>query len=113
MDIVYARGRATVAEVRAALPDPPSYNAVRSLMSILEQKGRLIHREQGKQYVYEAVQPQQDVGKSALRRVIDTFFGGSAERVVATLLTSDDVGISQDEIARIRALISEATEREP
>src|SRR3954451_5137504 len=77
LDIVYARGEATAAQVVADLPDPPTKTAVRTLMRILEAKGHLTHRREGLAYVYRPSQARAQAGQSALRRVLRTFFGGS------------------------------------
>jgi BlaI family transcriptional regulator, penicillinase repressor len=106
MDIVFQRGQATVAEVMAALPDPPSYSAVRSLLRILEEKGKLAHTEDGKQYVYRPTQSAPQAAKGALRRVVETFFGGSIEQAVTALITSDDANLSDVEIQRLAELIA-------
>jgi BlaI family transcriptional regulator, penicillinase repressor len=106
MDIVFQRGQATVAEVMAALPDPPSYSAVRSLLRILEEKGKLTHTEDGKQYVYRPTQSAPQAAKGALRRVVETFFGGSIEQAVTALITSDDANLSDVEIQRLAELIA-------
>ena len=110
MDIVYERGQATAADVVAALPDPPSYSAVRALLRILEEKGHLTHAEDGRRYVYRPTQPRQSAARSALRQVVQTFFGGSAERAVATLLSDTDTRLSDEEWARLSRLIDEAKE---
>jgi BlaI family transcriptional regulator, penicillinase repressor len=106
MDIVFQRGQATVAEVMAALPDPPSYSAVRSLLRILEEKGKLTHTEDGKQYVYRPTQSAPQAAKGALRRVVETFFGGSIEQAITALITSDDANLSDVEIQRLAELIA-------
>lgn len=108
MEVVYARGRATVAEVLEAIESPPSYSSVRTLMRILEDKGHLRHRQQGTRYVYSATRPRRQAARSALRRLLDTFFDGSAERAVATLLDVADKDLSDEELARLAALIDEA-----
>lgn len=111
MDIVYAAGQAGVAQVVAALPDPPSYSAVRALMRILEEKGHLTHREEGKHYLYMPTQPRQQAAQSALQRVVQTFFGGSVERTVAALVTAEEANLTDDEIAHLEALIAQAKEK--
>src|SRR5262245_22252065 len=85
MDIVYARGEATAAEVNTALADPPSYSAVRTLLRILEEKGHLRHREDGPRYVYVPTQSREKASKSALQRVVQTFFDGSLSGAIAAL----------------------------
>src|SRR6516225_59513 len=86
MDIVYRRGHATAADVLADLPDPPSKTAVRTLLRILEAKGHLRHRQEGLAYVYLPSRPRVQAGRSALRRVLQTFFDGSLEKAVAAHL---------------------------
>ncbi len=112
MDILFARGHASVAEVMTALPDPPSYSAVRALLRILEEKGHLAHREEGKQYIYSPTQERPVAAQSALKRVVQTFFGGSVERAVTALLTEDETKLSDEELARLAALIEQAKEKD-
>lgn len=112
MDILFARGSASVADVCAALPDPPSYSAVRALLRILEEKGHLSHREEGKQYIYFPTQERPVAAQSALKRVVQTFFGGSVERAVTALLTEEETELSDDELARLSELIARAKEKD-
>ena len=112
MDIVYRAGRAAAADVLAALPDPPSYSSVRALLGILETKGHLKHVQDGPRYVYLPTRPRVSAAKSALRSVMQTFFGGSVEQTVATLLSVSDTPLSADELARLSALIDNAKEKE-
>src|SRR5271166_2080161 len=83
MDVLHARGRATAAEVLAALPDPPGYSAVRALLRILERKGHLKHRNEGARYVYLPRVSRQAASRSALKRVVSTFFAGSVAKTMA------------------------------
>ena len=108
MDIVYARGEASAAAVHAGLPDPPSYSAVRALLAILVEKGHLKHRPQAGRYIYAPTRRRAQVGRSALRRVLDTFFEGSLEKAVAALLTGSDANLSAEELRRIGQLIEQA-----
>lgn len=109
MDVLYQSGEASVADVLAALPDPPGYSAVRALLRILEDKGHVRHFEDGKRYVYRPVHAKQNVAGGALRRVVQTFFGGSVEGAVATLLSGDDARrLSDEELARLSELIEAA-----
>ena len=110
MDIVYQQGRAAAAEVQAALPDPPSYSSVRTLLGILETKGHLKHVKDGPRYVYLPTRPRANAAKTALRQVMQTFFGGSVEQTVATLLSVSDTPLSAEESARLSALIESAKE---
>ncbi len=108
MDIVYARGEASAATVHAELPDPPSYSAVRALLAILLEKGHLKHRREAGRYIYAPTRRRALVGRSALRRVLDTFFEGSLEKGVAALLAGSDANLSEEELRRIGKLIEEA-----
>jgi predicted transcriptional regulator len=108
MDIIYRDGEATAAQVRADLDDPPSYSAVRALLRILEGKGHLRHREDGVRYVYVPTQSTQSAARNNLHRVVQTFFGGSIEKVVATLLSEKETQLTEEEVARLNALIESA-----
>jgi predicted transcriptional regulator len=108
MDILYAQGEASAAEVHAALPDPPSRTAVRTLLRILEEKGHLKHQQQGLKYIYQPTRPRGPAGRSAFRRVLDTFFDGSLEKAVAAHLGDSAADLSPDELARLAALINQA-----
>ena len=83
VDVIYARGQATAAEVTAALPDPPSYSAVRALLRILEHKGHLRHQEDGPRYVFLPTVSRDRARRSALRTLVKTFFDGSPARAGA------------------------------
>lgn len=106
MDVIYARGQATAAEVSAALPDPPSYSAVRALLRILEQKGHLRHQEDGPRYVFLPTVSRERARKSALRSLIKTFFDGSPAKAAAALI--DQAELDDDEMARLAELIDKA-----
>ena len=106
MDIIYARGQATAADVTAALADPPSYSAVRALLRILEQKGHLRHQEDGPRYVYLPVVSRERARRSALRNLVKTFFDGSTAQAAAALLDQSD--LSREEYDRLAGLIEKA-----
>lgn len=106
MDIVYARGQATAADVAAALPDPPSYSAVRALLRILEQKGHLRHESAGLRYVFIPTVPRERARRSALKNLVRTFFEGSATQAAAALL--DSTKLSDDDVKRLEAIIEKA-----
>jgi predicted transcriptional regulator len=110
MDILFARGRATAGEVLEALPDPPSYSAVRALLRVLENKGLVRHHREGTRYVYSPTQPRTHAATSALARVVETFFGGSVEKAVATLISSEEARLSPEELERLEGLIRKARE---
>ena len=108
MDIVYAQGEASAAGVHAGLPDAPSYSAVRALLAILVDKGHLRHRSEQGRYIYVPTRRRAQVGRSALRRVLDTFFEGSLEKAVAALLQGSDANLSPEELQRLGQLIEQA-----
>jgi BlaI family penicillinase repressor len=112
MDIVYARGEATALDVCAHLPDPPTKTAVRTLLRILEEKGHLTHRTDGQTFVFSPSRPRENAGKSALRRVLDVFFGGSLEQAVAVHLGDAATDLSPDELKRLASLIQKARKKE-
>src|SRR5437764_15404439 len=108
MEIVYRAGRVTATEVLARLPDPPGYSAVRALLRILENKGHLRHELSGTRYVYLATVDKQSARRSALRSLVDTFFEGSAAKVVAALLDLSRADLSEHELAGLSRLIAQA-----
>jgi BlaI family transcriptional regulator, penicillinase repressor len=111
MDVVYRLGQATAAEVLAGLPDPPGKTAVRTLLRILEEKGHLRHRQEGLAYVYLPSRPRDQAGRSALRRVLQTFFDGSLEKAVAAHLGDAAADLSPEELGRLAELIRQARKK--
>ena len=108
MDILHSRSRATAAEVLAALPEPPSYSAVRALLRILEEKGHIKHEVQGARYVYLPRASREAASRSALKRVVSTFFKGSVSQAVAALLETRDAELSPQELQKLEQLIKQA-----
>ncbi len=108
MDAVYRLGRATAAEIRGAMDNPPTYTAIRTLLGILHEKGHVRYDSDGTRYVYEPVIPKAEMGKTAIDGVLATFFDGSIERVVATLLDREESQVTQEQLDRLAALIDEA-----
>jgi predicted transcriptional regulator len=108
MEVLYQRHQASVAQIRASLPDPPSYSAVRALLRILGEKGHVRHEEKDLRYVYFPTVPRGRVRRMALRRMVETFFDGSAAQVVATLLDPSTAHVTNDELDRISKLIAKA-----
>ena len=106
MDIVYQRGRVSVADVLEDLPDPPSYSTVRALLGILEEKGYLTHKKDGRRYIYRPTQPRHLAGRSALKQIFQTFFDKSIEKTVMTLIS--DADLSDEELDRLNQLIERA-----
>ena len=106
MDIIYARGQATAAEVTAALADPPSYSAVRALLRILEQKGHLRHQQDGPRYIFLPTVSRDRARRSALRNLVKTFFDGSTAQAAAALI--DQGQLSDAEFDRLSEAIEKA-----
>lgn len=108
MDVLHRVPHATVAMVRAELPDPPSYSAVRALLRILEEKGHARHVADGPRYVYEPVTPRAVQRESAVRHLVRTFFDGSTEDAVLALLQSSDRKLSRRQLDDLVRRIADA-----
>jgi len=108
LDILYERGQATAADVQAALPEPPSYSAVRALLRILEEKGHVRHQQDGPRYVYLPTLARDNAKRSALRHMLKTFFDGSAEQAISALLDENSSRLSPAELDRLARLIDSA-----
>jgi len=108
MEILYERGKASAAEVRQAMPDAPGYSAVRALLRVLEDKGHVRHEEHGPKYVYLPVVARNKASRSAVKHVMDTFFSGSPERIVAALLDVSAARLTREELDRMAAMIEQA-----
>jgi BlaI family transcriptional regulator, penicillinase repressor len=111
LDVLYGRGRATAAEIQAALPDAPSYSAIRALLRILEEKGHVRHFEDGPRYVYAPRVARQKARAAALKHLLQTFFDGSAADAAAALVDGSAARLSSEELDRLQALI-ERTRKE-
>jgi predicted transcriptional regulator len=112
MEIVYELGRATAVEVRERMPDPPSYSAVRAMLRILEDKGHIIHEQDGPRYIFLPIVPREEASETALRRLVRTFFGGSPEGAMAALLDLDGDRLDEDALQRLAEMIDEARREE-
>ena len=108
MDILYSKGEASVLEIQAGLPEAPTPMAVRRMLQILEEKGAIARRKEGRGFIYRAKQARKRAGTKALRHVLETFFEGSLEQALATHL-SDGSGkkISTEEVKRLMDLIEQ------
>lgn len=106
MDALYQRGQASVSDVLAALGGKPHYSTVRAQLRVLEEKGHLRHEEHGLRYVYFPTIPRDVARRSALRHLVETFFEGSTERVVAALLGGEVARISPEELDRLARMIA-------
>ena len=110
MDIVYRLGRATAAEVQAALGEPVSNSAVRGMLRLLAAKGHVAHEQDGPRYVYFPLHRQEDVSRSALRHLVATFFRSSPSSAIAALLDMKDEPLSEAEYRRLAGLLEQARE---
>jgi BlaI family penicillinase repressor len=108
MDVLFARGRATGQEVQEGLPDKPNYSSVRTILRVLERKGYVRHVEEGLRYVYEPTMPREAASRSALQRIIRTFFDGSAKEAVAALLDPAAFHLSEEELKELARVIDRA-----
>ena len=107
MDAVFRLGRASVAQVRRELSNPPSYSAVRTILGILEEKGLLRHEQEGLRYIYRPTVTRGVARQSALKHLVHTFFDGSPEQAAAALLAMSD-GLTPADVKRLTALIGSA-----
>ena len=108
MDALHHRGRATATEVQTSLPDPPGYSAVRALLRILEEKGHIRHRREGAHYVYVPRASRATARRSALKRVVSTFFQGSVTQAMAALLEAADTRLPDSELHQLQQIIQQA-----
>lgn len=110
MDVLYAMGAATVGEVLERIPDPPSYSAVRATMRTLEEKGHVIHQQDGPRYVYKPTVERESARTAALKHLVRTFFNGSAEQAAAALLGMRENRVDDDALARLTEQVNRARE---
>ena len=108
VDALYKLGRASAADIRAEIPDPPSYSAVRALLRILEDKGHVRHEQDGPRYVYVPTIARDSAKRSAMRHLVQTFFDGSAAQAMSALIDTSSVRLTQSELDRLEQLIDQA-----
>lgn len=108
VDALYKLGRASAAEIRAELPAPPSYSAVRALLRILEEKGHVRHEQDGPRYVYVPTLARDSAKRSAMRHLLQTFFEGSAAQAMSALLDVTSARLTDAELDRLEQLIEHA-----
>ncbi len=108
MDILYQRSRATASEIHQAMPEAPTYSAVRAKLRVLEEKGHVRHEEESLRYVYLPTMPRETARRSALRHLISTFFEGSVEQAVAALLDLSAANLDPENLDRIQIMIDQA-----
>ena len=111
MEAIYDLGQASVSEVLEALPDPPSYSAVRAILNNLEEKGHLKREKSGKKFLYLPTVPRKNAQRSVLRRLVSTFFNGSTAQAAASLLEMDGGKLSDEELDRLAQVIEDAKQR--
>ncbi len=108
MDFLFQRGKASVGEVMDGIPNPPGYSAVRATLRTLEQKGRVIHEEDGRAYVYRPTLRRDAARKNALTHILKTFFDNSAEQAVAALLELKGTKLTSAELDRVARIVDQA-----
>jgi len=108
MDALYRLGRASAAEIREALTHPPTYTAVRTHLTLLQEKGLVRYESDGTRYIYEPVVPRAEMAKSVMEGVLQTFFDNSVEKVVATLIDREEAQISSEQLDRLAEIIERA-----
>jgi predicted transcriptional regulator len=108
MDILYREGKASANEVRDAMPDAPSYSAVRAMLRVLEEKGHVRHQAEGLKYVYLPTVGRERAKRTAVKHVLETFFNGSPEQAVAALLDVASTRLTREELDRMSQLIEDA-----
>ena len=111
MDVIYARKEASVLEIQKGLPDAPSATAIRTMLRILEDKGHVRRRKEGREFVYLPTQPRQNAGFQALQHLLATFFEGSIESALAAHLTGNKNGIPDSELRRLLRLIRDSRKK--
>ncbi|CBH23293.1 transcriptional regulator, BlaI/MecI/CopY family [Salinibacter ruber M8] len=108
MDVVYRLEEAGAETIRTRLPDPPSNSATRSMLRHLEEKGYLDHRQEGRRYVYFPTRPKEEVRRSLLDHLQETFFGGSLSETVATLLSAKSEDLSPETLRELEQIVEDA-----
>jgi predicted transcriptional regulator len=108
MDVIYELEEATAAQVMERLPNPPGYSAVRALLKVMEEKGHLNHKMEGPRYVFIPTLPREQARETALRHLVDTFFDGSTEKVVAALLDISEAKLADEDYQRLSQIIANA-----
>jgi BlaI family transcriptional regulator, penicillinase repressor len=108
MDILYQRGKSSASEVKEAMPNAPSYSAVRAMLRVLEEKGHIGHQAEGLRYVYVPTVPREKAKRSAMKHLLNTFFNDSPEQIVAALLDVGSTRLTPEELDRMAAMIEKA-----
>ncbi len=111
MDLVFAQGEATLSQILEGMDSPPTRPALRSILTILEGKGQLKHRQEGREFIYQPVHSRAEVGQSTLSRVIGTFFGGSLTQALAAYLSHPQTKLSEEEVTELKGFLDSAKAR--
>ena len=112
MEILYQHGKAPASQIREAMENAPGYSAVRAMLRVLEEKGHVRHQAEGLKYVYVPTMARDKAKRSAVKHVLDTFFGGSPEQIVAALLDVSSARLTREELDRMSELIEKAKREE-
>ena len=112
MDVVYELEEATAKEIQERMPNPPSYSAVRAVLTRLVEQGQLKYRQSGPRYVYAPAAGKKRVRQAALRKLVDTFFDGSPVRTLSALIDMSARDLTDDELAQLEQAIAAAREKE-
>ena len=108
LEILYQRGKASVSDVRDVMTDPPGYSAVRAMLRVLEEKGHVRHQAEGLKYVYMPTVAREKAKRSAVKHLLDTFFAGEPDQIVAALLDVSAARLTRDELDRMSEMIEVA-----
>jgi predicted transcriptional regulator len=108
MEILYQRGKASASEVKESMGDAPGYSAVRAMLRVLEEKGHVKHQAEGLKYVYLPIVTRDKAKRTAVKHLLDTFFGDSPEQVVAALLDVSSKRLTREELDRMAEMIEKA-----
>ncbi|MFC5457063.1 BlaI/MecI/CopY family transcriptional regulator [Prosthecobacter fluviatilis] len=108
MDLVFAQGEATLSQILEGMEKAPTRAALRSILTILEGKGQLKHRQEGREFIYQPVHSREEVGQSTLSRVIGTFFGGSLTQALSAYLSAPGTKLSEEEVMELRGFLEQA-----
>jgi predicted transcriptional regulator len=108
MDALYQLGSGSAAQIRALLTDPPTYTAIRTHLTVLEDKGHITHESAGARYIYSPVVPREEMGRRVIAGVLKTFFDNSVEQVITALVKQDQANLSPHDIEQLAGLIEKA-----
>lgn len=113
MDVVYAGNEVTARQVLEGVPDPPGYSSIRKMLSLLVKKGALKTRFEGRSLVYRPATPVPNAARSALQKLVDTFFGGSVSQAMSGLLDLDEDSLTPEQLEQLKAIIEQAENSQP